>query len=410
MNNLKKRRLGRGLEALLGATSESTVAADRPVGNLSDLLTDPPLPSSHVLSPNVASPSVSPAIVASGPVAAPVVGATLPSNHATFAGHPLDPIDPPSNLSDPGLVAPRDSSSLPAAAAARVAISASTPSVTSVAAAIESPEGAMLQLPVLDIQENPFQPRRVFSESEIASLSESLKEHDMLQPILVRVVSGKYQLISGERRLRAAIQAGWKTIPARVREADDRLVAELAIVENLQRKDLNAIEKALSFRRYLTEHQSTQEELASRLKIDRSTIANLMRILELPEVIQEHVSHNRISAGHARAILPLGEEHEQMEFCSRIIAEGWSVREAERRVAEFINRQDGPTIKPKRKVGNPQIEMLETQAKRALGTAVQIKANGRGAGRLIIHFKNDAEFQRIFEQVCQERGALAKVA
>jgi ParB/RepB/Spo0J family partition protein len=306
MNNLKKRRLGRGLEALLGATSESTVAADRPVGNLSDLLTDPPLPSSHVLSPNVASPSVSPAIVASGPVAAPVVGATLPSNHATFAGHPLDPIDPPSNLSDPGLVAPRDSSSLPAAAAARVAISASTPSVTSVAAAIESPEGAMLQLPVLDIQENPFQPRRVFSESEIASLSESLKEHDMLQPILVRVVSGKYQLISGERRLRAAIQAGWKTIPARVREADDRLVAELAIVENLQRKDLNAIEKALSFRRYLTEHQSTQEELASRLKIDRSTIANLMRILELPEVIQEHVSHNRISAGHARAILPLG--------------------------------------------------------------------------------------------------------
>ncbi len=415
MNNLKKRRLGRGLEALLGATSESTVAADRPVGNLSDLLADPPLPSSHVPSPNVASPSdaspsVSPAIVASGPVAAPVVGATLASNHATVAGHPLDPIDPPSNLSDPGLVAPRDSSSLPAAAAARVAISASTPSVTSVAAAIESPEGAMLQLPVLDIQENPFQPRRVFSESEIASLSESLKEHDMLQPILVRVVSGKYQLISGERRLRAAIQAGWKTIPARVREADDRLVAELAIVENLQRKDLNAIEKALSFRRYLTEHQSTQEELASRLKIDRSTIANLMRILELPEVIQEHVSHNRISAGHARAILPLGEEREQMEFCSRIIAEGWSVREAERRVAEFINRQDGPTIKPKRKVGNPQIEMLETQAKRALGTAVQIKANGRGAGRLIIHFKNDAEFQRIFEQVCQERGALAKVA
>jgi ParB family chromosome partitioning protein len=304
-------------------------------------------------------------------------------------------------------LATRPAESLPAA---RVSLSASTNHGPAEFAAIEAPEGALLQLPVLEIQENPFQPRRVFSESEIASLSESLKEHDMLQPILVRVVSGKYQLISGERRLRAAIQAGWKTIPARVREADDRLVAELAIVENLQRKDLNAIEKALSFRRYLTEHQATQEELASRLKIDRSTIANLMRILELPEVIQEHVSHNRISAGHARAILPLGEEREQMDFCSRIIAEGWSVREAERRVAEFINRQDGPTIKPKRKVGNPQVEMLETQAKRSLGTAVQIKANGRGAGRLIIHFKNDAEFQRIFEQVCQERGALAKVA
>jgi len=405
MNNLKKRRLGRGLEALLGATSESTAAADRPVGNLSDLLADPTVASlSGPLS------SVLPASVGQGPVDAPASGSSLVATNATLSGHPLDPMDPPSNLPDPMLVAPLESSLQPAATAARVAISASTPHTMMESAAIEPIEGAMLQLPVLEIQENPFQPRRVFSESEIASLSESLKEHDMLQPILVRVVSGKYQLISGERRLRAAIQAGWKTIPARVREADDRLVAELAIVENLQRKDLNAIEKALSFRRYLTEHQSTQEELASRLKIDRSTIANLMRILELPEVIQEHVSHSRISAGHARAILPLGEEREQMDFCSRIIAEGWSVREAERRVAEFINRQDGPTIKPKRKVGNPQVEMLETQAKRSLGTAVQIKANGRGAGRLIIHFKNDAEFQRIFEQVCQERGALAKVA
>jgi len=106
----------------------------------------------------------------------------------------------------------------------------------------------------------------------------------------------------------------------------------------------------------------------------------------------------------------LGEEREQLDFCRRIIAEGWSVREAERRVSEHINQQDGPSVKPKRKVGNPQIESLETQAKRALGTVVQIKANGRGAGRMIIHFKNDAEFQRIFEQVCQERGMLAKVA
>jgi len=360
-----------------------------------------------VAPPLAGPPSAAPLAVAPVPVATPHLSAPAMATPRVFApptSGPVGTMPPP--VAPVGL-ATRPAESLPAA---RVSLSASTNHGPAEFAAIEAPEGALLQLPVLEIQENPFQPRRVFSESEIASLSESLKEHDMLQPILVRVVSGKYQLISGERRLRAAIQAGWKTIPARVREADDRLVAELAIVENLQRKDLNAIEKALSFRRYLTEHQATQEELASRLKIDRSTIANLMRILELPEVIQEHVSHNRISAGHARAILPLGEEREQMDFCSRIIAEGWSVREAERRVAEFINRQDGPTIKPKRKVGNPQVEMLETQAKRSLGTAVQIKANGRGAGRLIIHFKNDAEFQRIFEQVCQERGALAKVA
>jgi ParB family chromosome partitioning protein len=413
MNNFKKRRLGRGLEALLGATSESTVATDRPVGNLADLLAETPMTSPNIphaesgvllaLSPAATSSEPSAPSAASIPVASEVS-----EPHGNTRQFPSAVVAPAVNPTMTPAVVSTHVAGLPAA---RVALNASTSiDATGQGIAGETTEGALLQLPVLQIQENPFQPRRVFSESEIASLSESLKEHDMLQPILVRIVAGQYQLISGERRLRAAIQAGWKTIPARVREADDRLVAELAIVENLQRKDLNAIEKALSFRRYLTEHQATQEELASRLKIDRSTIANLMRILELPDVIQEHVSHNRISAGHARAILPLGEEHEQMEFCSRIIAEGWSVREAERRVAEFINRQDGPKGKTKRKVGNPQVEMLETQAKRALGTAVQIKANGRGAGRMIIHFKTDAEFQRIFELVCQERGALARVA
>ena len=118
-------------------------------------------------------------------------------------------------------------------------------------------DGSVMNLSVYEIEDNPFQPRREFSEAEIGSLAESLKTHDILQPILVRVVDGRYQLIAGERRLRAAIQANWQTIPARVREADDRLVAELAIVENLQRKDLYAIEKALSFRRYINEHGCT---------------------------------------------------------------------------------------------------------------------------------------------------------
>ena len=118
-------------------------------------------------------------------------------------------------------------------------------------------DGDVLNLNVFEIEDNPFQPRREFGESELASLAESLKEHNILQPILVRIVDGRYQLISGERRLRAAIKANWQTIPARIRTADDRLVSELAIVENLQRKDLNAIEKALSFRRYIDEHNCT---------------------------------------------------------------------------------------------------------------------------------------------------------
>ena len=166
-----------------------------------------------------------------------------------------------------------------------------------------SETSGLLQLRLGEIEENPFQPRRDFSDAEIVSLAESLKEHDLLQPILVRRVNGRFQLISGERRLRAAKHAGWTTIPARVREADDRLVAELAIVENLQRKDLNPIEKALSFKRYLDEHHCTQDDLARRLKIDRSTIANLMRLLELPGCILDSLRHGTITAGHARALL-----------------------------------------------------------------------------------------------------------
>ena len=182
---------------------------------------------------------------------------------------------------------------------------------------------------VHEIDGNPFQPRREFGESEIKSLAESLRQHDMLQPILVRRMGDRWQLISGERRLRAAICAGWTRVPVRVREADDRLVAELAIVENLQRKDLNPIEKALSFQRYLREHQCTQDELGKRLTIDRSTIANLLRLLELPELVQEALRTGTISAGHARALLPLGEEHRQIDFCHRIRRETLSVRDVE---------------------------------------------------------------------------------
>ncbi|MEM7784618.1 MAG: ParB/RepB/Spo0J family partition protein, partial [Planctomycetota bacterium] len=212
----------------------------------------------------------------------------------------------------------------------------SGPALTTVESDRKEVEGDIVNLNVYEVEDNPFQPRRIFSESEIASLSESLKEHDILQPILVRVVDGRYQLISGERRLRAAIKANWETIPARIRVADDRLVSELAIVENLQRKDLNPIEKALSFRRYISEHQCTQEGLAARLKIDRSTIANLMRLLELPHPIQLALQDGRISAGHARALLPLGEEGLQLEFCDRIIKEGMSVRATEKAVSERI--------------------------------------------------------------------------
>lgn len=255
----------------------------------------------------------------------------------------------------------------------------------------------IVHLNVFEIEDNPFQPRREFSESEIASLSESLKEHDILQPILVRIVNNRYQLISGERRLRAAVQADWKTIPARIRVANDRLVSELAIVENLQRKDLNPIEKALSFRRYIDEHACTQEELAGRLKIDRSTLANLIRLLELPREVQKALSESKLSAGHARALLPLGEEHQQIQFCDRIQAERLSVRDTERIVAERIESEDAPEIHNGR-VRRPrshQMETMEQALKLALGTKVKIKAGKRGKGSIVIDFANGQEFERL---------------
>lgn len=272
----------------------------------------------------------------------------------------------------------------------------------------ESPSGdqqggqnGIVLLNVYEIDDNPFQPRRDFGEAEIASLAESLKDHDMLQPLLVRCVSGRYQLISGERRLRAAIKAGWEMVPARVREADDRLVAELAIVENLQRKDLNPIEKALSFKRYLDQHQCTQEELAQRLKIDRSTIANLMRLLELPDAVVDSVRRGDLTAGHARALLPLGDEHLQTEFARQLGDQEWSVRETERQVQEKIREEDR---EPLHVVGGPpkekptkseQLASLEQELRIALGTRVDIRQTAKGRGKIVVQFNNHEEFERL---------------
>ena len=282
-----------------------------------------------------------------------------------------------------------------------------TPSDEAREAAIREKSNAAndnIVLHVYEIDNNPFQPRRDFTETEIASLAESLKEHDMLQPVVVRQVGERYQLISGERRLRAAIHAGWDKIPARVREADDRLVAELAIVENLQRQDLNPIEKALSFQRYIHEHDCTQEDLARRLKIDRSTIANLMRLIELPSAVQDALRCAKISAGHARALLPLGNESQQVEFSERIQREGLSVRDTERQIQEIIYQEDqeplnvvGQNTQPRnRKSRNHQITSLEQELRTALGTRVDIRKNSRGSGKVLIHFSNAEEFDRLW--------------
>jgi ParB family chromosome partitioning protein len=335
---------------------------------------------------------------------------------AALLGTPLDEMQPTAGgVANASLdIGPTATSSMPR----EVRSNTVAPSLQAVAHTTEATTST-IELPVGEIENNPFQPRRQFNEEEIASLAESLKEHQQLQPVLVRRVGGKYQLISGERRLRAAIRAGFKTVRAEVREADDRLVAELAIVENLQRKDLNPIEKAMSFRRYLDEHRCSQEELARRLKIDRSTIANLMRLLELPAAILDDVQTDRVSAGHARALLPLGDEGLQMRFCTQIKEEQWSVRETERRVSEFLQSEDAddvldraaPTVSRKKTV-SPQIASLEQEIRSALGTKVEIKQNSNGRGRIVVQFGSEEEFERIRELLLSTASGprLARVA
>ena len=258
------------------------------------------------------------------------------------------------------------------------------------------------------IDSNPFQPREDFDDEALDTLTDSLRAHGLLQPLVVRSMGNRYQLVAGERRLRAAARAGWTEVPILVVEADDRETAELAIIENLQRKDLNPLEKAASFQRYLDNYGCTQEELASRLKIDRSTIANLIRLLELPDEVQVAVRESRITQGHARALLPLGDEREQVRFCKRIQEEALSVRAIEALVQETISAEDAEPLgvvdrdgaSRKTRVTSEHVAVLEQEFRSMLGMRVSISHNTRGKGKLVVHFKNHDEFERLRRHVC----------
>jgi len=271
---------------------------------------------------------------------------------------------------------------------------------------------APLKVGVYDIVANPFQPRRDFDEAEIDTLADSLQQHGLLQPVIVRRIDERYQLVAGERRLRAAIKAGWAEVPVQVVEADDRQTAEIAIVENLQRKDLNPLEKAASFQRYLESYAATQEELAQRLQIDRSTIANLIRLLELPAEVQHSVRAGSISQGHARALLPLGDEREQLAVCRRVIEEGLSVRAVESLVQDTIRAadtgpvnvvpSDGGPATPPAKRGSQHLASIEHELRTALGAKVDVRQGTKGRGRIVIHFASHEEFERLHQYLCGE--------
>ncbi|HWA97817.1 MAG TPA: ParB/RepB/Spo0J family partition protein [Pirellulales bacterium] len=299
------------------------------------------------------------------------------------------------------------------------------PREASVGGAASSPasgpvEAGLVNVSVYEIDRNPYQPRRDFDDAEIGSLADSIQEHGLLQPIVVRRQGERYQLVAGERRLRAAIKAGLGEVAVQVRNVDDRLAAEIAIVENLQRKDLNALEKGASFHEYLERYGCTQEELAKRLKIDRSTVANLIRLLELPDDVQSALRTGAISQGHARALLALDNEREQVAFCTRIQREGLSVRSVEDLVQQTVQAADAPQplrlvtgepeSRPARKSRSQHLASLEQQFRAALGAKVDIRESAKGRGRIVIHFKSHEEFDRLQEYLCDGgHGAQSQV-
>lgn len=355
----KERRLGRGLEALLGRVPPKEEATAEPSATESE------------------------GTSSQSPVESPVEVAV-----ETAVETPVETTEQPSG--------PRSDSSVPS-----------------------GPDGAddshsssndsFVQVDVDRIDSNPFQPRTDFDQADIQSLCDSLREHGLLQPLVARAVGDRYQLIAGERRLRAAVKAGWPRVPVQVLDATDRQMAELAIVENLQRKDLNPLEKAASFQKYIEQFGCTQEELARRLKLDRSTIANAIRLLELPQAVQNALRQGRITQGHARALLPLGDEHEQIEFCQRIQREGLSVRKTEAAVQEAIEAadaeplslvgRDGKSTQPRR-ITSAHVAALEQEFRSALGCKVKITHTARGRGKLVVHFSNHDEFERLREHIC----------
>ncbi|HIE03604.1 MAG TPA: ParB/RepB/Spo0J family partition protein [Candidatus Latescibacteria bacterium] len=257
----------------------------------------------------------------------------------------------------------------------------------------ELSEGSRVQqIPVADIEPNPFQPRMNLDEAGIEELKRSIQEKGVIQPIVVRrLEGGRYQIVIGERRWRAVKEAGMETIPAIVREVSSaEEMIELALVENIQREDLNPIDEANAYRVLMEECNLTQEEVARRVGKDRSTVANLLRLLKLPDEVQERILDGELSMGHARALLSLDEPEEQVKLCREIIKNGWSVRKVE----QIVRARREPRKEAKPKDRDPIIRDLEENLQRALGTAVRI-VKGDRKGKIEIEFYSDRDLERL---------------
>jgi ParB family chromosome partitioning protein len=248
------------------------------------------------------------------------------------------------------------------------------------------------------IRPNPNQPRRRFDDVEMATLTASIREHGVLQPVLVTETIDGYQLVVGERRLRAARAAGLERIPAVVRQLDDQAQLEVALVENLQREDLDAIEAAQGFRRLIEEFGFTHDQIASRVGRARSTVANTLRLLDLAPAVQEAVADRRLTEGHGRALGGLSVEHQERVLGS-VVDQDLSVRQTEELVRRLREpRVDQATVPDAPARTDPDMERVEEDLRRALGTKVSLARSRRG-GRIVIEYYSDEELGRLYERL-----------
>lgn len=262
--------------------------------------------------------------------------------------------------------------------------------------------GSVSMLPIESIEANPFNPRTNFEKDALLELSQSIAVHGIIQPLTVRKLGrDKYQLISGERRFRASQMAGLKEVPAYIRVANDQTMLEMALVENIQREDLNAIEVALSYQRLIEECSLTQDQLSQKIAKSRSSITNHLRLLKLPADIQAAVRDNVISMGHARALVSAGDEALQLAIFSRIADEGLSVRETEALIREGYVEPREKQDPAQKNSGTVNVTEAQFIFKEHLGdrlsTKIEIKKSPGGSGKIIVNFNSEVDLNRIIE-------------
>jgi ParB family chromosome partitioning protein len=270
--------------------------------------------------------------------------------------------------------------------------------------------GALRELPTSSIKPNPYQPRTRMDEGPLDELVASMQASGLLQPVIVRPRSGGYELIAGERRWRAATKLGWAKIPAVVKDVDDPTLLTLALIENLQRDNLSPIDEAAGYQRLGAEFRLAQAEIARLVGRNRATVANLLRLLQLPPEVQALVHERKLSEGHARALLALAESDVMITLARQAADEGWSVREVEARVrgdgpAATAGAQAGPALKrprPAPRAVTADVRRVEDALRKRLGTDVRITSRRRGRGFLTVSYYSNEDLARVLELILGE--------